>query len=255
MKNLRNQIVKVSAFLSAVVLCACAVTFSQVAYAQKISDDEYVTIVNDLRRSFGYMYSFDDLDSQIRQVTKETGRPKLSVAQEALTLSRKYETGNVGSDTDREQNSSKHNDLDIAHNPGDVFVSEGNNTFGWNHGHAGIFVRRETIIEAVDRDHNAHEVSRKKSVACGRAHLQSVRTSQANRDKAVRRARSYIGRGYNTDVIHTNRNDWGELNCSQLVWAAYMYGAAIDLAPKDNFVFPYSIRDSYLTTTYRTINV
>lgn len=85
--------------------------------------------------------------------------------------------------------------------------------------------------------------------------MQSVKTSQANRDKAATRARTYIGRGYNAWIVGTNRNDWGGLNCSQLVWAAYMYGTSIDLAPNDNFVYPYSIRDSRLTHTYKTINV
>lgn len=82
-----------------------------------------------------------------------------------------------------------------------------------------------------------------------------VDTSQANRDKAVRRARTYNGRGYNAVVSDTNRNDWGGLNCSQLVWAAYYYGCGIDLdIGKDNYVWPYDIKNSPWITEYQHVN-
>lgn len=225
------------------------------AYASASIPDEYTSVVSDLQKSYGYVYSYSELDSQITQVAQQTGKTKLSVAQETLAESRKYETGYDTGPMTRASNNNKHNPLADADNPGDVFVSEGNNTVGWNHGHTGIFVSNIAVVEAVGPGEVARQVNRKYSRASGRAFLQSVKTSQANRDKAVARARTYIGRGYNAWIAGTNRNDWGGLNCSQLVWAAYMYGTSIDLAPRDNFVYPYSIRDSRLTHTYKTINV
>ncbi|MDU3532978.1 MAG: hypothetical protein E7F65_04645, partial [Alloscardovia omnicolens] len=80
------------------------------------------------------------MDSQITQVAQQTGKTKLSVAQETLAESRKYETGYDTGPMTRASNNNKHNPLVNANNRGDVFVSEGNNTVGWNHGHTGIFV-------------------------------------------------------------------------------------------------------------------
>lgn len=243
----------VSAILLAASLTASLIPLT--AHASTSDSNEYASAVSNLQKSHGYVYSYDELDSQITQVAQQTSKTKLAVVQETLAESQKYETGYDAAPKTRASNSSKHNPLADAKNPGDVFVSEGNNTIGWNHGHTGIFVSKTAIVEAVGPDKNARQVSRKSSLACGRSFLQSVTTSQTKRNKAVARARTYIGRGYNAVIIGTNRNDWGGLNCSQLVWASYMYGAAVDLAPKDNFVYPYSTRDSSLTRTYRTINV
>lgn len=252
MNKMKNK--KTISLVTSIVLSISLFGVANVAYAQTLDDSEYTSTINELRESFGYTYSYDNLDAQINQVSQETGQSKLEIAKNTLTQSRKYETGYSSDSMMRANNSGRHNDLADAANSGDVFVSEGNNTFGWNHGHTGIFSSRTTVIEAVGLSGPARHVGRRYSSAAGKSLLQRVNTSQTNRNKAVSRARTYIGRGYNADIIHTNRNDWGGLNCSQLVWASYMYGAGIDLAPRDNFVYPYSIRDSSWTTTYRVLN-
>ncbi|MFD0704756.1 YiiX/YebB-like N1pC/P60 family cysteine hydrolase [Alloscardovia venturai] len=149
---------------------------------------------------------------------------------------------------------SRHNNLRDATAPGDYFVSAGNTSYGIPHGHAGIYATNSRNIEAVGKGKTAREVARNNSLACGKAYIYRVNTSQANRNKAVSRAYSYIGRGYNANVISSNRNDWGGLNCSQLVWAAYMYGAGIDIVPGAAFIAPSNLALSPIAKLCSTLN-
>lgn len=235
-----------------VIFAVSIISWHHAAYADTV--EEYTSTVSDLRKSYGYAYSYAELDAQITEAAESTRMSKLEIAQSTLESARKYETHDDASLSDRAANSSRHNNLANAQNIGDVFVSEGNNTLGWNHGHTGIFTNSTTVVEAVGPGSGARSVGRSGTLAAGKAFLQHVRAAQSNRNKAAERAKTYIGRGYNANVVNTNKNDWGGLNCGQLVWASYMYGSSIDLAPHDNYVYPYTIRDSAMTVTYQTIN-
>lgn len=133
-------------------------------------------------------------------------------------------------------------------------LSFGNATYGIAHGHPGIFVTNYRVVEAPGRKKVAREVHRTNSYASGVAYIYRIKTSQANRNKAVQRAYSYIGRGYNDNVVSRNKNDWGGLNCAQLVWAAYMYGSNIDITPNTTFISPYFLYLSPIPSLYDTIN-
>ncbi|WP_455121024.1 hypothetical protein [Scardovia wiggsiae] len=75
------------------------------------------------------------------------------------------------------------------------------------------------------------------------------------RNKAASRARKYIGRDYNAAYLHGNKDDRGALHCAQLVWAAYWYGAHIDLNARrgDDIVWPWDLKDSSKAVTYATV--
>ncbi|MCI1901707.1 MAG: hypothetical protein LKI93_03130 [Bifidobacteriaceae bacterium] len=226
-------------------------------------ETEYRQVLTELSASLNGSLSVDELDEQAQQASRDTGKDKLELAKSVLEQSENNMTSldaapgeKPSRDVRSGGNSGKHNPLRNSKHVGDVFVSEGNNTFGWNHGHAGIYAyNTKTCIEAPGGNSKARKVARNKTVAAGRALIQEVKVSQAKRNSAASRAKKYIGRGYNASIFTTNKNDWGGLNCSQLVWAAYKYGAKTDLDPHHSFVYPYGIRDSKLTHTYATVNV
>lgn len=144
--------------------------------------------------------------------------------------------------------------LGPATKKGDIFVSPASTLF-IEHGHTGIYSATSTVVEApgtgkVSRSINAYQVS----VGSG-AVKQHVEVTQAKRDAAADYAYNNLrGKAYNVDFAY-NRDAYGsKMNCSQLVWAAYLIAAKVDLDSNGGLgVYPYNIKDSGLTTTYATL--
>lgn len=124
-----------------------------------------------------------------------------------------------------------------------------------NHGHTGIYSSNSLIVEAPGNRQVAHQVRAKTVKVAHGARVMRVKTSVANRNKAANQSKKYIGRGYNSAFMYGNKDDRGGMNCSQLVWASYWYGAKIDLDTKNNddIVWPWDLRDSAKAYVVRTI--
>lgn len=234
--------------LSVVVSAACLFTFSPLAFGQD-NNENYQQRLGDISTYLNHTLSEKEIDEQIKETSRRTGESPDSIASRVEKSVRDSVL-----DTARFSVRSGNTQLPRARHTGDIFVSNNSSFFVWKHGHTGIYVNRDDIVEAVGMFQNAHRVSRKNSVAAGGASILEVKTSQGNRDKAARRAIGYIGSGYNADITDTNRNDWGGLNCSQLVWAAYYYGAGIDLdTGSGEYVWPYDIKNSGYVREYQYV--
>ncbi|WP_006289614.1 hypothetical protein [Parascardovia denticolens] len=135
---------------------------------------------------------------------------------------------------------------------GDYFYTDGGVL---NHGHTGIYSSRDMIVEAPGNRQVAHRINAREVRVAHGARVMRVKTSVANRNKAANRSKKYIGRGYNSAFMYGNKDDRGGMNCSQLVWASYWYGAKIDLDTKNNddIVWPWDLRDSAKAYVVRTV--
>lgn len=147
--------------------------------------------------------------------------------------------------------STKH--LNTARYVGDVFYGP-NSLAGVHHGHTGIYSTKITIIHAPGGGSPSEEKPISQVYVATPIQLMSVSTTSSKRGDAVAKARGYVGRPYNNNFA-VNRNEGKSMNCSQLVWAAYYYGASIDLDYNGGFgVYPSDILNSSLTHTYEYIN-
>jgi len=137
-----------------------------------------------------------------------------------------------------------------ARNKGDLMYSVAS-TFGINHGHSAIYYTTSTVVHAIgpgvnSRSENAfNKIGRK-----GGIELQSVSTTAANRNKAANYAYNNLRNKPYDNVFASNKKTINKLNCSSLVWRAYMH-VKIDLDSNGGpGVYPADIRNSRLTTTY-----
>lgn len=261
MKNIRGKSVLTS-LATLVSICAISLTVLPAqattvdsGYAQKL---QRMSVITDGHPSVAV------LDQQVSQEAVRTGKTK----EETLDLAYAAAVAALPSDTVIARRTvstgdstlqlagsggGTHNRLANAQYAGDIFVAN-NATAFVTHGHAGIFTSSDWCIEAPGAGQKVRSVNRASTAAAGTAVLQHVNTSATNRNKAVARAKTYIGRPYNSNFITTNRDDKSYMNCGQVVWAAYKYGAGFDIAPNAYYIYPFTIRDSGRTSTYKTVN-
>ncbi|MBP3222770.1 MAG: hypothetical protein J6M18_02450 [Actinomycetaceae bacterium] len=145
--------------------------------------------------------------------------------------------------------------LVTARQAGDIFYSP-SSTAGVKHGHAGIYSTKTQIIEAEGPGKKVHYVSKIgkkfKTVARG-TQIMYVKTTQAKRNAAVKRARGYIGRSYKYNFAF-NKTESGAMNCSQLVWSAYKNATGIDLdGDGGHGIYPKDFTRSKWTVTYAVV--
>lgn len=144
--------------------------------------------------------------------------------------------------------------LGDAANKGDIFVSPASTLFV-QHGHTGIYYTAKVIVEAPGAGKKSMYASASgKTVGKGTV-KQHMSASQANRDKAANYAYNNMrGKDYNANFAFNRSVPAKTYNCSQLVWGAYKAATGIDLDSNGGFgVYPYNIRDSSKTVTYKTL--
>ena len=138
---------------------------------------------------------------------------------------------------------------DAAH-PGDIYYTPAT-TFFVQHGHVGIYTEKGVVVEAVGGFSPSRPILARDITVTSGARQQYVKTSRDRRQMAVAKANGLVGRPYNFNFVN-NRRETHALNCSQLVWVAYKYGAGIDIDRNGGKgVYPKDIRDSKHTVTYR----
>ncbi|WP_311777151.1 hypothetical protein [Trueperella abortisuis] len=246
---------KISRMIGTVAISlVLALPLPGVAYAEPegvssaAADDSDVSalIVELVERNPGT--SFVEMEQAVKDAALATGASATEVAREALS-----EAGDPpGFVQIQPRSGSKpkaNQKIGTARNRGDVFYTP-SSTAGVNHGHSGIYSYTTKIVEADTSTGVVERWYTSVKVASG-AHKQYVSTSQANRDKAADRARTYRGRSYNYNFAF-NKTANGSMNCSQVVWAAYKTATGIDLdSDGGHGVYPSDIRDSKYTVSYQ----
>lgn len=135
---------------------------------------------------------------------------------------------------------------------GDIFFID--NNMPWNH--VGIYVSKDEIIEAMPEDGvKKWSIDNPESYQAptGDDHNQSCvlrvkNITSEQIDVAVNWAMSQVKKSYDSDFVNNKADTEKEnkkLNCSELVWKAYKFGAGIDLDNNGGLaVYPNNIYDS-----------
>lgn len=144
--------------------------------------------------------------------------------------------------------------LGPAKQGGDVFVAPAGIGFV-NHGHAGIFTSKTVFVEAPGKDKKSRSVSSATYKVGKGAVKQQVNHIASARSNAANRAKTLVGKNYNMNFAVNKSATGRDMNCSQLVWAAYkLVDRSIDLDGNGGLgVYPFDIRDSGRTSTYKTL--
>ncbi|MCI6574435.1 MAG: hypothetical protein MSC53_04605 [Arcanobacterium sp.] len=237
---------------SSVAGLALALSFPSIASAEPYTptgdDSNLRSLVTELvEQSPGA--SYEEMMQAVEDVAISTGTSETQVASEALAeLNSQANNARIQPRSGSKPSANKA--IGTSRYRGDVFYTPAS-TAGVNHGHSGIYSYTTKIIEANPGSGVAERSHTQVKVASG-ARKQYVSTSQANRNKAANRARTYLGRGYNY-IFALNKTERGSMNCSQTVWAAYKNATGIDLDSNGGpGVYPSDILNSRYTKTYQT---
>lgn len=233
------------------VLVAFVLAFVPVGYAQAQEASSYDAKLDSFLSELDGELSREALDEQIQDIANNSDLSKEEVLDYEIWQMQHPDEAPAPVPPTR----AAHGDTPLvtANHAGDFFYTD-SITFV-NHGHTGIYTAQGTVVEAPGPKQSAHSVGASSIKVKKGAVIRRVNTNNTNKDKAAARARTYIGRGYNSAFFNANKDDKGGMNCSQLVWAAWWYGAGIDLDTRNNddIVWPRDLRDSTKATTYRTI--
>jgi uncharacterized protein YycO len=149
--------------------------------------------------------------------------------------------------------------LPNADRKGDFFYHQ-SNTWGYEHGHVGLYRWKGTVVEAANSDLGVirTKIARRRSdgtvrvmrkVPKGTYVLQRENLGKPARDKITDWANGRVGANYRAWWRH-NRTWSAPYNCSQLVWAAYDR-AGYDLDPTDSWDVNVRVYPIELATAYR----
>ena len=189
--------------------------------------------------------SYQEMYEAVIEVAKATDTNPISIAESALKETSDAFGGsryNVGANLP----------IGLANNKGDVFYSPVSTAL-IPHGHTGIYYSQTHIVEAPGPGQSPRNTLHTNVPVASGTQKQYVNTTQANRNAAANLANTYVGRAYNLNFAF-NKTANGAMNCSQLVWAAYIESVGIDLDSNGGHgVYPSDIRDSGWTVTYQTI--
>lgn len=148
-------------------------------------------------------------------------------------------------------NSSKPNKAPgLSRNKGDVMYSKA--WTGINHGHSAIYYTKDRVVHAPGTGQKSRSESANNRIGLKNGiQLQSVSTSQTNRNKAANYAYNNLRNKPYDLAFANNKKTISKLNCSGLVWNAYKKSVNIDLDSNGGpGVYPSNIRDSSKTVTY-----
>ena len=136
--------------------------------------------------------------------------------------------------------------------PGDIFFNPANTSIV-KHGHVGIYSAHERIVEAPGIHKKSHETSRKNISVFKTSRIMYVKTTESNRRKAgAFAAAKLVDKGYNLAFAMNKSTTGKNMNCSQLVWAAYKAPLRIDLDGNGGpGVYPKDIVNSSKTVTWK----
>ncbi|WP_301107544.1 YiiX/YebB-like N1pC/P60 family cysteine hydrolase [Sporosarcina sp.] len=138
----------------------------------------------------------------------------------------------------------------VSRYKGDVMYSKA--WTGVNHGHSAIYYTKSTVVHApgISSKSRAESANNKIGLKNG-IQIQYVDTTQTNRNKAADYAYTNFRNKPYDKSFASNKKTTTKLNCSGLVWNAYIKTAKVDLDGNGGpGVYPSNIRDSSKTVTY-----
>jgi uncharacterized protein YycO len=144
--------------------------------------------------------------------------------------------------------------LGSAARRGDIFISPASTLFV-EHGHTGIYYTTSVVVEAPGGDKLSRAVATSTYRVGSGSIKQYISATTTQRESAANLAYGSLrGKEYNFNFAF-NRNAYGtKMNCSQLVWAAYLRTTGLDLDGNGGTgVYPYNIRDHSRTVKYQTL--
>jgi len=141
--------------------------------------------------------------------------------------------------------------LGAAAHKGDIFTAP-STTLWIAHGHSGIYSSTTTVLEAPGIGRVLKKTAASSIYVDPGARKLAINTTQETRNAAADWAESKVGAGYNMFFADNKTVEDSVYNCSQIIWAAYMKVADIDLDDNGgDSVFPVDLRDSVNSITYK----
>ena len=141
--------------------------------------------------------------------------------------------------------------LGSAAHKGDIFTAP-STTLWIAHGHSGIYSSTTTVVEAPGLGRLLKKTAASSIYVDPGARKLSIATTQEKRNAAADWAESKVGAGYNLFFADNKTIEDDVYNCSQIIWAAYMKVANIDLDDNGgDSVFPVDLRDSVNAVSYK----
>lgn len=239
--------------LAAILLAASALPISASANDDLKNRKKLATI-----ESVNKELSMDEINSLISEYALLEGITESESLElfyeEALTQQIEQRQNGILPENDDEysvQNFSNANQAPgLSRNKGDVMYSKA--WTGINHGHSAIYYTKSTVVHApgIGSKSRAESANNKIGLKNG-IQIQYVNTTQTNRNKAADYAYNYFRNKPYDKSFASNKKTTTKLNCSGLVWNAYVKTSKIDLdANGGPGVYPSNIRDSSRTVTY-----
>lgn len=223
------------------------------AYAIADAGLSYDHKLQQMVQLYGNGITVERMDVYVRELAANSGIGEDEVASYLLSEWRAGRSGMPDEQPQTRSGGGGSSHLPRADRKGDFFYMD-----AWagpiNHGHTGIYSSRDTIVEAPGPGKTVRDMPAQSRGASVHTYLRVVKTSQDKRNRAADHAWGYRGRGYNSAFLNGNKNDWGGMHCAQLVWAAYWYGAGIDLdTGNDAIVWPRDLRSTNKADTYKQV--
>jgi len=125
-----------------------------------------------------------------------------------------------------------------------------------NHGHVGLFMTNDKIVESVPKKGVRIISASKRKVDEGKAVIKSISTSKKKRDAAIKWAVSRVNKDDYSYNFASNRHSshTGDKNCSKLIWSAYKLKAKIDLDVDGGMgIYPRDVRDAKNTKVVKKL--
>lgn len=132
------------------------------------------------------------------------------------------------------------------------FIYHKSSSLGVEHGHAGIYVRRDLFVEAANGSLGVRQIRPwNRNVPKGTYVLYREAVWKQRRSNIANSAKSQVGKDYRSWYKY-NRYMSAPWNCSQLVWAAFRkHGVQLD--PDGGYVWPIDLATAPRVYYYRKL--
>ncbi|MCI9889753.1 hypothetical protein JT358_15025 [Micrococcales bacterium 31B] len=232
--------------------------FQNLAFLPASTNDPIAELV-----ALNHGVTYEQMLDSVQQAASASGKSQDDIAANAIRELRQAKVDasvnttfkSTSESTLGAPNSGKGGNLQLpnAVHKGDIFVAPAG-LWGLEFGHTGIYYSTSSIIEAPGFTNSRLIPVSGYKVFTGTVLQYVSAATQSQRDSAANYAfNSMRNRPYNYNFA-INRIINGPVNCSQLVWVAYVVTTKFDIdSNRGSSVFPFDIRSSSYTITYKAI--
>lgn len=236
-----------------------AVIASAIAFPASASETSERDLVNELiRQNPGstqemILDSADEIAQEMGASREEVLRRFIEAEQENARL--REQTLSENRQAESRSTDASARTLPTAYYKGDMYLTPSYTAAVINHGHIGIYGDKDWVIEASGPKWNSgwwwhYQIP----VAKGTVLMETTLTQAQQNSAADYAYRSLIGYPYNYKFWSNKEQNPTRLNCSQLVWLAYMRTSGVDLDGNGGpGVYPYDIKASPYTKVNWTV--